>query len=47
MRLMARLIVMLSHVVWIALRRVETRLRAQWVWRHGRERAVMRGVIHC
>ncbi|HET6584641.1 MAG TPA: hypothetical protein VFG69_14380 [Nannocystaceae bacterium] len=29
------------------VRRVETRLRSSWAWRNGRERAAMRGVIHC
>ena len=43
-------LVMLMVLAWIGLpgaRRVETRLRARWIWRHGRERAVVRGVIHC
>jgi hypothetical protein len=31
----------------LGLRRVESRLRALWIWRHGRERARVRGVIHC
>jgi hypothetical protein len=31
----------------LGLRRLESRLRALWIWRHGRERAWVRGVIHC
>ena len=30
-----------------AFARVEHRLRTRWTWRNGRERAAMRGVIHC
>jgi hypothetical protein len=29
------------------LARLDSRLRALWAWRNGRERAVMRGVIRC
>ena len=31
----------------LAVRRLASRLRAMWIWRHGRERAAMRGVIRC
>lgn len=48
------LFMVLFVVAWIAgpelrleLRRAESRLKALWVWRNGRERAVMRGVIRC
>lgn len=48
------LVVVLFLVGWIAgaelrleLRRGIGRLKSQWAWRNGRERAVMRGVIHC
>lgn len=48
------LIVFLSTVVRlgaaelrVGLRRLENRLRSSWTWRNGRERAAMRGVIHC
>jgi hypothetical protein len=47
MHSLAARIVMLSWVVRMTLRRVDSRLRARWIWRHGRERAEMRGVIHC
>lgn len=30
-----------------ALRDTSSRLRAVWIWRHGRERAAICGVIEC
>jgi len=50
MHSLAASMVMLMVVVGFGLpglRRVENRLRARWIWRHGRERAAVRGVLHC